>query len=129
MRTLSIRLSAEEEAQIRRQMALAGEKDLGPHIKRVYFEKLRPGEGILPELRRNTEMTLQMLATINGASADRDQAPPTKGVDRDLELRLLAAIFWMLHTSISKDAKALIGRYIDPDAVFRFLQSSGKEDV
>ena len=75
-RTTSISLSSEEEAFMRRQMEIAGETELGPHIKRVYFGRLNPGEGVLAELRTNTDMTLSMLATMTkglpaGAGRDR----------------------------------------------------------
>ncbi|QDS32481.1 hypothetical protein [Burkholderia contaminans] len=66
---------------MRRQMEIAGETELGPHIKRVYFGRLNPGEGVLAELRTNTDMTLSMLATMTkglpagaGRPAEKDDS-------------------------------------------------------
>lgn len=122
-RTTSISLSSEEEASMRRQMEIAGETELGPHIKRVYFGRLNPGEGVLAELRTNTDMALSMLATMTKGMPAGAGRPAEKDDSRDLELRLLAAIFTMLHMSVGKDQRLLIERYIDPKAVETFLKA------
>lgn len=120
-RTTSISLSSEEEAFMRRQMEIAGETELGPHIKRVYFGRLNPSEGVLAQLMKNSDMALTMLATV---AKDRGESP-AKDESRDLELQLLAAIFTMLHMSIGKDQRLMIERYIDPKAVENFLKAGG----
>ncbi|WP_175836306.1 hypothetical protein [Burkholderia multivorans] len=120
-RTTSISLSSEEEAFMRRQMEIAGETELGPHIKRVYFGRLNPSEGVLAQLMKNSDMALTMLATV---AKDRGESP-AKDESRDLELQLLAAIFTMLHMSIGKDQRLMIERYIDPKAVENFLKVGG----
>lgn len=128
MRTTSIRLSDEEEAFIRRQMEIAGDKDLGPHIKRVYFGKLNPKDGLLPELMRNSELALHMLAELRKGGAL--PSPQAADVDAggDTELRLLAAIFWMLYMSVGKDVQTVIKRYVDPNAVDTYLKA-GETDL
>ncbi|WP_369718044.1 hypothetical protein [Burkholderia multivorans] len=114
-------MSSEEEAFMRRQMEIAGETELGPHIKRVYFGRLNPSEGVLAQLMKNSDMALTMLATV---AKDRGESP-AKDESRDLELQLLAAIFTMLHMSIGKDQRLMIERYIDPKAVENFLKAGG----
>ena len=122
-KVLSIRLTIEEEAAMRRQMALSGDRELGPHIKRIYFGQLYPNEGVLGQLQRNSELALDMLATLgknprySGSEPDRDDNT------RDTELRLLAAIFMMIHDSIGKTQQALISRYIDKQAVEDFMKT------
>lgn len=126
MGTLNLWLSAEDEARMRRQMEIAGESQLGPHIKRVYFGNLNPGEGVLPELRKNSEMALSMLANLakKGASSTGDDKDDSQ--DRDLELRLLAAIYLMLHMSVGRDNRAMIDRYLDHKAIDTFFKSGGE---
>lgn len=127
MRTTSIRLSDEEEAFIRRQMALSGEKDLGPHIKRVYFGKLNPSEGLLPELLQKSEMALAMLAELRRGTGLASPPPADSDAEGDTELRLLAAIFWMLYMSVGSDVKTVIKRYVNPDAVDTYLKAGESE--
>lgn len=126
MGTLNIWLSIEDEAFMRRQMELAGESQLGSHIKRVYFGNLKPGEGVLAELRRDQQLTLSKLTELvksGGAKSATDEAGDD---DRALELRLLAAIFLMLEMSIGKDQKLIIGRYVDRNAIENYLKSGGE---
>jgi len=122
-RILSVRVNVEEEAFMRRQMEIAGESQLGPHIKRVYFGNLKPGEGVLPELRRNTELALSMLAELSKRGAPLNEASREDLNNRDLELRLLSAIFVMLHTSVGNDSRTFISRYINYQAVETYLKS------
>ena len=125
MRVVSVRLKDEEEAFMRRQMEIAGEADLGPHIKRVYFGNLNPGEGVLSELRRNSEMALSMLSDMRRSGSSSGGGEEQKEHDRDTELRLLAAIFLMLHMSLGKDARLVIDRYVSSKAVEDFLKAGG----
>ncbi|WP_244851818.1 hypothetical protein [Caballeronia sp. SL2Y3] len=122
-KVLSIRLTAEEEAAMRRQMVLSGDRELGPHIKRIYFGQLYPSEGVLAELRRKSELTLDMLATLGRNARHVDNETDQDNNSRDTELRLLAAIFTMLHASVGKTQQALINRYINYEAVENFLRS------
>ncbi|MDR5740073.1 hypothetical protein [Caballeronia sp. LZ016] len=124
-KVLSVRLTVEEEAAMRRQMALSGDREIGPHIKRIYFGQLHPGEGVLAELQRNSELALDMLATLgrNARRVDCETEPNEN--NRDTELRLLAAIFTMIYSSIGKLQQALIGRYVDHQVVEDFLKAKG----
>ncbi|MCL6485009.1 MAG: hypothetical protein I4O49_12725 [Janthinobacterium lividum] len=125
MGTLNIWLSDEDEAFMRRQMEIAGETKLGPHIKRVYYGNLNPGEGVLSELRRNSEMALSMLSNMKRSGSSAGDGGEQKEHDRDTELRLLAAIFLMLHMSLGKDARLVIDRYVSSKAVEDFLKAGG----
>lgn len=125
MSTLNIWLSDEDEAFMRRQMEIAGETKLGPHIKRVYYGNLNPGEGVLSELRRNSEMALSLLSEMRRNGSGVAGGEEQKEHDRDTELRLLAAIFLMLHMSLSKDARLVIDRYVSSKAVEDFLKAGG----
>ncbi|WP_342234378.1 hypothetical protein [Ralstonia sp. OTU4908] len=125
MGTLNIWLSDEDEAFMRRQMEIAGETKLGPHIKRVYYGNLNPGEGVLSELRRNSEMALSMLSNMKRSGSSSGDGEEQKEHDRDTELRLLAAIFLMLHMSLGKDARLVIDRYVSSKAVEDFLKAGG----
>jgi hypothetical protein len=134
---LSIRLTIEDEAFMRRQMEIAGESKLGPHIKRVYYGNLNPGEGILAAIRRDLEMALFMLAKLAKAKDneatknieihDGETKQPDQSDGKELELRLLAGIYSMLHMSVNKDVRLMVDRYINQTAVDNFLKF-GKSD-
>jgi hypothetical protein len=126
MGTTSVWINVDEEAFMRRQMAIAGETKLGAHIKRVYFGNLNPGEGVLAEVRHNGEMALDMLAALAKKPRAEQEENEPEDDSRDTELRLLAAIFMMLHASIGKAQQALIDRYIDPKVVEDFLKARGE---
>lgn len=126
MGATSVWLNIEEEAFIRERMAIAGETKLGAHIKRVYFGNLNPREGVLAEVRQNGEIALDMLATLARKARADEPEIELDDDNRDTELRLLAAIFMMLHASIGKTQQALIDRYIDPKVVEDFLKARGE---
>ncbi|ACD21625.1 hypothetical protein [Paraburkholderia phytofirmans] len=127
MGTLNIRLTVEEEAEIRQRMALAGERQMGPHIKRVYFGNLKAHEGPIADLKRTGELSVYLLGELAKKAGVR--ARPDKHEDEldenDLHLRIMILLYLMVYESVDSTMRAWADRFLNKEALETFLKAGG----
>ena len=127
MTTVTIWVSIEEEAEIRKRMASAGETKISSHIKRVYFGNLKAHEGPIADLKRTGDLSVYLLgelvkkADIRGLPGeDGDEAN-----ESDLQLRILALLYLMVYESVDSSMRVWADRFLNKGALETFLKAGG----
>jgi len=122
MGNAQFRTTDEEERIIEQRMLLAGDRSRSEHFRRIYFDSFQQGESTLGEVRaeiRDLAQGFEELRRLIGKLADAGGG--------DVEQRLLAALFCMLYPSVTEGVQANMDRYMDKDAIEKFLKGTGRK--
>jgi hypothetical protein len=113
-RYVPIRFNDEEAAMLERSFAASGETGLSTHIKRVYFDALRPQTETLVELRAE-------LGRI-GAAIDRLPSLDPPGTDPQLLLSIVCGLYVMVRRSVGDSIRAQVDQVLDVNAIESYLR-------
>lgn len=109
-----IRFNDEEAGFLERSFAASDDAGLSTHIKRVYFEALRPNAHALDGVRAELERM--------GVIIGRLQQPADAGVDQQLMLSVLCGLYVMVRKSVGDSIRAQADQVIDVSAIETYLR-------
>lgn len=109
-----IRFNDDEADFLDRSFAASDDAGLSTHIKRVYFEALRPNTDALEGLRRELERMNLVIGRL--------QQPDDGGVDQELMLSVLCGLYVMVRKSVSESIRAQADKALDVSAVETYLR-------
>lgn len=109
-----LRFNDMEEAALLRLFAVSGDRALGTHIKRVYFDASQPNTQALQALRVEMERMRESLGAPRTAE-------PHAG-DHELTLSLLCGTYLMVRRSVGESVRAQADQFVDASAVELYLR-------
>ena len=109
-----IRFNDDEASFLERSFAASDDAGLSTHIKRVYFDALRPHTDALAGVRAELE-------TI-GASIARLQPTGDNGADPQLMLSILCGLYVMVRKSVGESIRAQADQVLDVAAIETYLR-------
>lgn len=114
---IPLKMNDDEMERLERSFAASGETFLSTHIKKVYFEAVRPSGDSLRTIKQQLdalEKALESLAARPaGGSEERDET---------LLLTLVCGIYHMLRESVQAPARVLADKTIDANVVENYLR-------
>ena len=109
-----IRFNDAEEALLQRSFAASDDEALGTHIKRVYFDALRPNIEALQGMRGELERI--------AAAVDRFQSTEAGAPDSQLLLSVLCGLYVMVRKSVSESIRSQADQVLDVTAIESYLK-------
>lgn len=108
-----IRFNDYEASFLERSFAASDDVALGTHIKRVYFDALRP----------NTDALAGVRAELEGISATlRARQTSDSGADPQLMLSVLCGLYVMVRKSVGESIRAQADQVIEVAAIEAYLR-------
>ena len=109
-----IRFNDDEAGFLERSFAASDDVALSTHIKRVYFDALRPNTDALAGVRAELEKM--------GSLIGRLQQPDGGGEDPQLMLSILCGLYVMVRKSVGESIRAQADQALDVGAIERYLK-------
>lgn len=109
-----IRFNDAEEAFLQRSFAASDDAALGTHIKRVYFDALRPNTDALQGVRSELERI--------GAAIGRLQSTESAAPDAQLLVSVLCGLYVMVRKSVSESIRSQADQVLDIAAIESYLK-------
>lgn len=113
-KSIGFRVDENELKLILSEMVLTGEKEVGNHVKRVYFDSIT-GDNISGVKDKIDDLYVFTQYIRQAVDAQ----------DNDLVITMLSGIYFMLREMSNKEVKKEIDGYIDIEAIENYLK---KED-
>ena len=113
-RYVPIRFNDDEAAFLERSFAASDDVALSTHIKRVYFDALRPNIDAIQGMRAEMERI--------GLAISRIQPADSPAADQQLHLSVLCGLYVMVRRSVSDSIRAQADQAIDVSAIEDFLR-------
>ncbi|MEJ8852157.1 hypothetical protein [Variovorax rhizosphaerae] len=109
-----IRFNDDEASFLERSFAASDDAALGTHIKRVYFDALRPNTDALAGVRSELEKM--------GSLIRRLERPGDESGDQQLILSVLCGLYVMVRKSVGESIRAQADQAIDVSAIETYLR-------
>jgi hypothetical protein len=109
-----IRFNDAEEAFLQRSFAASDDEALGTHIKRVYFDALRPNTDALQSMRTELERINSEIGRLQGAEA--------RAADPQLLLSVLCGLYVMVRKSVGESIRSQADQVLDVAAIESYLK-------
>jgi tetrahydromethanopterin S-methyltransferase subunit F len=116
MGIVSFGITSDQEEIVMRRMKTAGETNRSEHFRRVYFQGDDASDALIGDLKRQ----VGELADAVGRNQKLLQQLVAMRAD-GLEIKLLAALYMLLHPSVEPGVQATVDRHIDIAGVAGFL--------
>lgn len=113
-RYVPIRFNDAEAAFLERSFAASDDMALSTHIKRVYFDALRPNTDAIQGVRAEMERIVSVISRIQPADGP--------AADQQLHLSVLCGLYVMVRRSVSDSIRAQADQAIDVAAIEDFLK-------
>ena len=113
-RYVPIRFNDDEASFLERSFAASDDAGLSTHIKRVYFDALRPNTDALAGVRAELERM--------GMVIGRLQQAGDGGGDQQLMLSVLCGLYVMVRKSVGDSIRAQADQVIDVSAIETYLR-------
>jgi hypothetical protein len=113
-RYVPIRFNDDEASFLERSFAASDDAGLSTHIKRVYFDALRPNTDALAGVRAELERM--------GMVIGRLQQAGDAGGDQQLMLSVLCGLYVMVRKSVGDSIRAQADQVIDVSAIETYLR-------
>lgn len=112
-----IKFNDDEMERLEKSFGVSGEQHLSTHIKKVYFEAVRPSGDSLRTIRHQLDamegLMDRMAATQGEGQGSRDET---------LLLTLVCGVYHMVRESIQGPARILVDKTIDANVVENYLK-------
>ena len=112
-RTLPIRFNDEEEKTMLKALEASDDRSMGAHIKRVYFEALKPNLAVLEGVRDEIRSLHSALGDMRGQTSKTDDS---------LALSILCGLYVMVRESIPATTKMRMDKVLDVKAIEAYLK-------
>lgn len=109
-----IRFNDAEEAFLQRSFAASDDEALSTHIKRVYFDALRPNTDALQGMRAELEHI--------GSAVERLQGCDSNAADPQLLLSVLCGLYLMVRKSVGESVRSQADQVLDVAAIESYLK-------
>lgn len=113
-RYVPIRFNDDEASFLERSFAASDDQALSTHIKRVYFDALRPNTDAIQGMRVEMEKI--------GLAISQIQTADSPATDQQLHLSVLCGLYVMVRRSVSDSIRAQADQVIDVAAIESFLR-------
>jgi len=113
-RYVPIRFNDAEAAFLERSFAASEDAGLSTHIKRVYFDALRPNTEAVASLRSDLRRMHDVLQRMEGGRAGQP--------DEVLVLSVLCGLYLMVRKSVSESVRAQADQTLDVAVIERYLR-------
>ena len=113
-RYVPIRFNDDEASFLERSFAASDDAALSTHIKRVYFDALRPNTDALQGVRAELERL--------GTAIGRMPATQAEAADQQLQLSVLCGLYLMVRRSVNESIRAQADQVLDFSAIEGYLK-------
>lgn len=116
-RFVGIRFNDDEDALLMRAMAAFGDDQMSSHVKRVYFEALKPNMEALNQIRDSLERIESLMEGLQSA-----QKGGSGDVDATMLLSIVCGTYLMIRKSVGDSIRAQSDKLLDHAAIETFLR-------
>jgi hypothetical protein len=118
-RFVGIRFNDEEDELLTRAMAAYGHDQISSHVKRVYFDALKPNLESLNEIRDSLERIESLMSGLQSQGSNQ-----VGGVDANMLLSVVCGTYLMIRKSVNESIRAQSDRLLDHAAIEAFLRGN-----